>query len=332
MRKSLLSLVLVSGCIIIENPDVKEVPVPVPQTEPHAIPVPFPGSGKEGDLGTDQLWLVRIERGTANLASAYESLISDMTFQLATSGVQIRTIAVASLHDGRILWAQGEHLPVPPTSLAQTLRHHASQSSGAVENCTTDALAAMGRVLSAAQVEYPDALYDSEMPPDPRLQSGRVFTSAPGAFLVGVIDHLARPLAPSAPGCLHDGSDPATHFAGSDPAKWLRTADGAGLPRTHTRFIWIGTSEGVTTESLRSSCLAQPHLPSGVLDSLEASPVPFFDPVTRDMNAHATGLATRVDLCEAIGGTWSERAKTFADAWVEALVQIYEAEQSGNGP
>ncbi len=320
MRKALALVLLLSGCILIEDLSKKE-PVPVP------VPVPFPGSGQGGDVGTDQLWLVRIERGTANLASAYESLISDMTFQLAASGAQVRTIAVASLYDGRILWAQGENLPTPPASLAETLRHYANLTTEAPRICTTVALASLGTYLSGAQVHYPDELYTGEEMPDPRLRTGRPFVAPPGAFLVGIIDHGERPIDPDASGCKAGGQDPASTFAAADPATWLRTSEGTGLPRARTRFAFIGTGEGISTEELRSKCLGQPNFPTAVLDSLAASPVPFFDLVSKGMNERASGLASRIDLCEAIGGTWAEKAKVFTDAWVETLKQEFEKQQ-----
>src|SRR2546430_15013698 len=86
-----------------------------------------------------------------------------------------------------------------------------------------------------------------------------------------------------------------------------------------TRFLMIATPENGDAAAMRGHCLAVPNFPTTGLDVLAPSSQPFFDPWSASMNAIQEGLATRVDLCDALGSgaapTWAAMAKQ----WYQTL-------------
>src|SRR5258708_37076388 len=57
----------------------------------------FAGSGLRGDPGTGVLVMLRIDRGTANLADAIDHLVKQFTDQLDAAGLKTSSVAVADL-------------------------------------------------------------------------------------------------------------------------------------------------------------------------------------------------------------------------------------------
>src|SRR6267143_1912199 len=155
----------------------------------------FPGSGRGQDGGTGQLWLVRIDRGTANLADSIQRLIQRTTAALRDARLSPRGIAVVSLYDGAVLWSTQDASRDPLTTIATLLGARAALDNAPPAGCATFQLLDLGRRLSA--IGSPVA----------------AFANRPGALLVGMVDHGARP-APLA-SC-------------GDPAAGAARAPGAG--------------------------------------------------------------------------------------------------------
>jgi hypothetical protein len=258
----------------------------------------FPGSGQKNDGGTGELWLVRIDRGTANLAAPVAHLILDTTSALTASGLGVRGLAIISLYGGDLIWAAAGPLPSDTTvifnAIVTTLQTRASLDLPAPSGCATATLLDAGMRLSS-------------------ISAGgvRPFGITPGALMVGIVDHGARPVAIA--GC----GNPAA-LLDDDPACWARFG-ATVLPRVQTRFAFFATPETGSTSDMQKRCVSVPGIPIQVIDALEASNVPYFDPLSTDMNVAQPGLSIRVDLCQAFGSGAYTQLSSFASSWAQLL-------------
>jgi len=255
------------------------------------VPAPVPGSGKDGDNGTAVLVMLRVDQGTANIATNLQDLLKRITDALQNQGLAVRSVAVAEMYAIERIWASRVGQKSPP-ALASVLRAvSASRTAAAPTNCTTAALGNQGaNALSWNQ---------NEVTP---------FLPIPAAVLVVLIDPGARP---------HPLGDCVTSTFSADPVYWIPLQRKFRLGQT--RFLMIATPENGDAAAMRAHCLAVPNFPTTGLDVLAPSSQPFFDPWSASMNAIQEGLATRVDLCDALGSgaapTWDAMAKQ----WYQTL-------------
>lgn len=109
--------------------------------------------------------------------------------------------------------------------------------------------------------------------------------------------------------------DPATFFAGGSQASWLnQTSGGWQLPTVQTRFMTLASREGVTFLDERTHCQNE-GAPALTLDAIEPSELSFFDPFVAQLNQRAPGIADRVDLCAALGGSFARRPSISPRGW-----------------
>ncbi len=319
----LVLVVLLGGCII--EPPIPPVVIPEPGPGPgpkdggtiivdsgKPPPVPFPGSGLNGDPGTGVLWLVRIDRGTANLAPAYAATIRAMNQQLAAEGFSVRVTGVASLYEPRLYWATyGDNTSA--MELQSLLESAANSVEGAAPStCSTAALADLGSQLSSVSTMGPGASSPSGYAP---------FGPALSALLVGVLDHGSRSVSYGTTSCTPSGESPAAWFGGTrEPAAWLNPSNfGWTLPRSQTRFLFVTTSETETYEQMRNRCAAMSSFPRPALDAISPASVSFYGDFAFNLGNYQSGLGTQVDLCNALGGDWAAYSRTFARDWVSLL-------------
>jgi hypothetical protein len=318
----LVLVVLLGGCII--EPPIP--PIIVPEPGPGGpkdgggvivdagkpLPPPFPGSGQNGDQGTGVLWLVRIDRGTANLAPAYAATIRAMNQQLVAEGFSVRVTGVASLYEPRLYWATyGDNVTV--AELQSLLESAANSVETATPTaCSSTALADMGGRLSTTIT----------MPPGSTSPSGYApFGPSLSALLVGVLDHGARSVSYTTSSCTPSGESPAAWFGGTrEPATWLNRSDyGWTLPRSQTRFLFVTTSETESYDQMRSRCAGMANFPRPALDAINPASVSFYGDFAYNLGNYQSGLGTQVDLCNALGGDWTTYSRTFARDWVSLL-------------
>jgi hypothetical protein len=252
----------------------------------------FPGSGIGQDGGTGQLWLVRIDRGSANLADSIQTLVQRTTAALRGAGLSPRGIAVLSLYGGDVIWATTDARTAPLNTIAAALRGRAALDNPAPAGCATSALLGVGRQLSYLGVNAP-------------------FAVRPGALLVGLVDHGARPAS------LASCGDPVQLAA--ETACWA-SFNGTVLHRAQFRFGFFATPETGTTATMQASCLAVPGFPVETLDALEPSSVTYYDPLTAWLDRSQPDLATRFDLCRAFGSDAPAQLGGFANAWSQLLI------------
>ena len=91
--------------------------------------------------------------------------------------------------------------------------------------------------------------------------------------------------------------DPVAGLA-SDPSSWLQTGANA-VPRIRIRIAWIATPESGTAAALRARCAATPGIPPQVIDVVDPSTFPHYDPLLSSLSSRAPGLSAGLDLCAA---------------------------------
>ncbi|WNG20976.1 hypothetical protein [Cystobacter fuscus] len=263
----------------------------------------FPGSGTNGDRGTGVLWLVRIDRSTANLAASYGSLIETMTQQLKAQGFDIRRTAVGSLYEPRLF--SGNESATPSAASVQSLLESAANYNGtAPTGCSSQYLLSLGVRLSEAQAP----------------SGSRPFADPLSALLVVMIDHGSHP-QDYGPGCDPAAMTPAKRFA-TGPG-WLNIGSPAtsawSLPRAQTRFLFVSTSENESYTQLRERCASMSTFPRIGLDAISPSEHPFYEPFSAELSTFQPGLGTRIDLCQAVARDWAGFSRGFAKDWAQLL-------------
>ncbi|ATB43589.1 hypothetical protein CYFUS_009069 [Cystobacter fuscus] len=265
----------------------------------------FPGGGANGDRGTGVLWLVRIDRSTANLAASYGSLIETMTQQLIAQGFDIRRTAVGSLYEPRLL--SGNESATPSAASVQSLLESAATYSGTTPTgCSSQHLLSLTVRLSEATVAS---------------SGSRPFADPLGALLVVMIDHGSHP-QDYGPGCDPAEKTPAERF-GVEHMPWLNIGSPPTsawrIPRSQTRFLFVSTSENESYAQLRERCARMSTFPRTALDAISPSEHPFYEPFSVGLNGFQPGLGTRIDLCQAVAQDWAGFSRGFARNWAQLL-------------
>jgi hypothetical protein len=252
---------------------------------------PIPGTGKDGDNGTAVLVMVRVDQGTANIATNLQDMLKQIADALGAQGLAVQSVAVAEMYANQRIWASRVGQRSPP-ALANVLRSvSASRSAAAPTACSSIELGNQGATAWSWN-------QDSITP----------FSPLPAALLVVLVDPGARPNALAS--C-------ATSSFSAEPVSWFPLQ--RKYRRAQTRFLMIATPENGDAAAMRAHCLAVPNFPVAALDVVAPSVQPFFDPWAAQMNAVENALAARVDLCDALGsgaqGIWANLAKQ----WYQTL-------------
>jgi hypothetical protein len=260
-------------------------------------PVGIFGSGINGDNGTAVLVLLRVDQGTANVANAVVTVLQGLNASLAQAGLLVTSVAVADLYEpARLLWGARANQP-SATPLAGVLRSvSATRSGSAPTTCTTAALLSDGATLPIWNVGGPSLFY----PP-------------PGALLVVVIETGARPVALA--GCAD-----SRMLWSEDPEQWA--ALGRLTHRGQTHFLMLATPENESADAMRARCATVSGFPETALDVIAPSAAGFLDPLAAQMNAASAGLATRLDLCQALGADAGALWEDMGRRWYQQLAML----------
>jgi hypothetical protein len=246
----------------------------------------------------DQLWAIRFEPGTANLADAYTALVLETAKVLDVAGFERRAVLVVDLYRperglvfyGNVYtWMEDGVLKYEVPGLAPALLRESERSGPVPDACPGEALASTGATL------------------------GFTVGAKPHAVLAGIMDHGPRPRAYGDWRC----GDPAALYAGAD-ASWLAYADGP-MERAQTRLALLATSEELTAASQWATCFGTQGFPATALDVVAPSPLAFHGPWSRAMSALSWELPVSEELCGAIGGAWSRELTWVATGWASSL-------------
>jgi len=221
-----------------------------------------------------------------------DALVAATSKAIADARVDLVGSAVVSLYEpDRMIWAESPKHPSPVT-VANALAAQATPDAPPLAGCPTTMLLRMGSELPA--------LFANGVP---------AFPTPPAALFVGIVDEGGRPEPLSA--C----PDPIGLLA-SDPAVWLFNG-AAPVPRIRIRIAWIATPESGTAAELRARCAATPGIPSQIIDVLDPSASPFYDPLLSSLSSQAPGLSAGLDLCKAFAAPAS--VGSVVSTWLSGL-------------
>lgn len=280
---------------------------------PDAGTVAWPGSGKNGDPGAAVLWVVRVDRGLANLAHEYAQLVADGNAQLEAAGFSVKATGVAVLYDEqRLLWGV-EGSAVGVSTLEGVLKSAAESTEGEPTRCSVRALSQLGAQLATG-----------------RTPSGLTpFAQRRSALWVGVLDHGPRPMAyadSASIECETAGLLAGDFFgqANTSATQWLNRWAGFvwNVPVPQTRFFLAYTSESEDYTAMRARCSAIAAFPRAALDEIQPSAQRFWGPLKVGLEAWSAGLAAGQDLCDAAGGGGKDAIRAQADVWVGQLKAV----------
>ena len=243
--------------------------------------------------------MLRIDQGTANIASPVQIVLKQITDALTDAGLQVGSVAVSEMYAQQPVWASRDVKNPVPRSLADRLREvSTTRTAAAPTTCSTDALLNEGASLWA----WTTAGASNVLP----------FSPGPDALLVPVSCEYLPILG-------------LKLF--SDALARIRTRIGAPCNVLGYLLTMYDRRERITLEIeglmrktvMRQRCAAVPGFPLGALDVLAPSSIAFFDPWADQMNTKMSGLANRIDLCDALGsgapGIWQDVAKS----WFQVL-------------
>jgi hypothetical protein len=238
--------------------------------------------------------MLRIDQGTANVASPLQAVLKQIAGALNQQGLKVTSVAVSDLYASKAIWASRDDRNPVPDSLVSTLRDEAaSRDASLPTSCTTDALLSEGGRLW-------EWTWGSRVWP---------FTPGPGALMVILVDSGNRPHALT--DCHSDD------FSNADPIQWARVD--RTLRIRQTLFLMLATPENGDLTAMQQHCSAVPGFPLTALDVLAPSSQPFFDPWAAQMNSRRPELANRIDLCDALGSAAPAMWQDIGKRWYSVL-------------
>ncbi|HXJ23940.1 MAG TPA: hypothetical protein VMT03_27350 [Polyangia bacterium] len=329
---SAVVLSLLTGCTIVApggpdagKPIIKIVPVPRPR--PDALPPPKP-------LEASVLYVVNLQRSSANLANQYAGIITGLASYWEGSGLSIVNMGLIATYADqfgpRLLLGRNTAAGAPASSLA-LLALLAGADAGAANYQSLLPLIAPtlaniddGDIGPALQLFAASGNFDGNGEVSEAknvIEFGRGLSSAslPAAlggidrsaffdvphdlFIVVYLQPLPRRCALGTDACSVDGRSPADIFAEADSngnAAWLSFASG-GMPVGQVVQLSVATSEGESESAFQTRCKAVPGFPTAVLDVIGPSSNAYFTPLMQALNSAHSGTGHSGDFCTLIG-------------------------------
>jgi hypothetical protein len=330
-----------AGCTVVvpgQDAGIKPIPFPIPR--PDALPPPKP-------LEASVLYVVNLERSSANLAAQYGTIMVGLANYLTSIGLQLDNMGVISTYAdtygprlllGRTQMAQ----PGPSPALLAALA--AAADAGAADYASL--LPFIGGTLgNVADGDIPVALnllassgrFDGDgetseaknvlhfgsdidvatLPPAlGGIDRSALFDRPRDLFIVVYLQPLGRRCALGGNDCLVDGSSPADLFTatGADGgATWLQFP-GASIKPEQVVQLAIATSEGESIDAFRTRCAAVPGFPKDLFDVIAPSTNAYFTPLMADLNAAHPGTGHTGDLCDLLSSSPQDAIKTLGNA------------------
>jgi hypothetical protein len=347
-----------SACTIVApgNPDggTKIVPVPI---RPDALPPPKP-------LEASVLYVVNLERSSANLANQYAAIIVGLGSYLQSIGLQIDNFgAIATYPDAfgpRLLF--GRMQPTDPGPSLTLLAALAAAADGG----STDYAALLPLIASSlgniGDADLPIALkllaasgrFDGDgetseaknvigfgngigAAPLPvelgGLDRSALFDRPRDLFIVVYLQPLGRRCALGGANCLVDGRAPNDVFTeiGADGGlAWLKYPVGSLRPEQVVQ-VAIATSEGEPIDTFRKRCEAVPGFPKNLFDVIAPSDNAYFTPLMKALNAAHRGTGAIGDLCSLIGSKSDEAIRALGNSVAAVAGSITPASAGSSG-
>jgi hypothetical protein len=267
------------------------------------------GGGPPVTLHAQALYVVNLQRSTANLAGTYADLIHQLNSALSAANLNVDQYAVLPLYGGI-------------AGAAQLIYGDPSTSSG-------DLSAVLSEAALSGQFDHPldgvtaeqqnlatvaAALDTATLPPDANGGKSPTFFAPPkDLFLVVTLQSATRLCADTDAACALGGVAPVDAFsatAADGSAGWLKI-NGGNYPPRRVYQLFIATGERESFAQLQASCTAMPGFPRTLIDSLQPSQVGYYG----DLSTGLTGRgwnAEQLDFCSAIATAGAAQLKGVA--------------------
>ena len=336
-RASLLAFALAAaaGCTIVApgSPDggtkTKLVPYPVP-IRPDALPPPKP-------LEASVLYVVNLQRSSANLAGQYAGIIGALDQYWQSVGLSVVNMGLISLYADQfgprlLLGRNASSQQSSSSSSLALLGLLAAEADAGVTDYQT-LLPAIGGALAniddadlqpvlqlmassgafdgdgvtcEAQnvVDFGGAIDTIALPSQyGGIDRSAFFDTPHDLFIVVYLQPLPRRCAIPSAACDIGGRSPSDIFLDTDAdgnATWLNFASG-GISPSQVVQVAVATSEGESESDFDARCSRVPGFPLAVLDVIGPSPDAYFTPLLAALNAAHPGTGQSGDFCTLIG-------------------------------
>jgi hypothetical protein len=270
------------------------------------------GSGGDGGatpspVHAQALFVVDLDRASANLVGSYAGLIDGLRSALAERLVIVDQVAVLPIYGGVTGMPALVYGDPGGGDLAAVLGPTAN--GGLFDHPLPGVTAEQYNLATIAP-----HLDTATLPPELTNGESRPFFSPPtDLFLVVTIHPTRRLCAESDSACTIGGVAPVDVFsaaAGDGTAAWLKLPGGS-YPRARIYQVFLTTSEGESAAAFQQRCGGLPGFPKTLLDVIAPSPASYYGDLATGLSAEGWH-AERLDLCEAFAAGGEELLRGLA--------------------
>jgi len=310
------------------------------RARPDGLPPPKP-------LEASVLYVVNLQRSSANLADKYAGIMLGLGGYLQSIGLQIDNFGVIATYGDsfgpRLLL--GRTQPTNPGSSVALLAALAAAAdagvtdyaallpliAGQLGNISDDQLALALKLQASSGrfdgdgetseaknvVGFGKGIGDAALPTElGGIDRSALFDHPRDLFIVVYLQPLGRRCALPGPGCLVDGRSPTDIFTAVGPdggLTWLQFPSGSLRPEQVVQ-VAIATSEGESLTAFQTRCGAVPGFPKNLFDVIGPSDNAYFGPLMMALNNAHRGTAATGDFCTLIGGKANDAIKSLGDS------------------
>jgi len=303
---------------------VKPIPIPI---RPDALPTPKP-------LEASVLYVVNLQRSSANLAQQYANIMIGFAGYLQGLGLSLEHMGVIPTYADQfgprlLLGRTMANTGTPSITLLAALASAADAGvtdytslipfiAGALGNISDvdlpvalKLLAASGRFDGTGEPSEPKNLVafgrglDVEaLPPElGGISRSALFDRPRDLFLVVYLQPLDRHCAYDSADCRVDGRAPGdvlTETKSDGGLAWLGFSEGSIRPE-QVVHVAIATKEGESVDAFRKRCGDIAGFPRNLFDVMAPASHAYFGPLVAALNAAHRGTGHSGDFCELIG-------------------------------
>jgi hypothetical protein len=325
--------------------------------KPDAAPPPPP------PLHASVLYVVNLQRSSANLANSYSTIMLGLGSYLQSLGLQIDNFGVIATYPdefgARLLL--GRTQPSDPGAAALLGLLSAAGDAGASDYAALlpliasslgnisdvdlpvalKLLAASGRfdgdgATSEAKnvVEFGSDIGSAPLPVNlGGLDRSALFDRPRDLFLVVYLQPLGRTCALGGASCQVSGRAPNdifTEVGGDGSLTWLKFPVGALRPEQVVQ-VAIATSENEPLDAFRKRCAAVPGFPKNLFDVIAPSDNAYFTPLMTALNSAHRGTGSIGDLCNLMGNKPDDAIRALGNSVAAVAGTITPAGGSSSG-